>query len=148
MCHPARRQRSRHQLMSGAERSFVTVGFSWTLAKGFLQGERRAEFSRGSPRAGKGACEDGAASDDLGETPKALAEEARLRTEPRAPPAAVGEPWVPVALLPSTSPASGSVSEAVRLELLCPARPLAEMSPRRAGEVGQRGIFSYLAFQQ
>lgn len=24
------------QLMSGAERSFVTVGFSWTLAKGFL----------------------------------------------------------------------------------------------------------------
>lgn len=92
MCHPARRQRSRHQLMSGAERSFVTVGFSWTLAKGFLQGERRAEFSRGSPRAGKGACEDGAASDDLGETPKALAEEARLQ---QAPTAAAGAPRTP-----------------------------------------------------
>lgn len=29
------------QLMSGAERSFVTVGFSWTLAKGFLWRERK-----------------------------------------------------------------------------------------------------------
>lgn len=92
MCHPARRQRSRPQLMSGAERSFVTVGFSWTLAKGFLQGERRAEFSRGSHRARNGACEDGAASDDLGDTPKVLAEEARL---PRAPTAAAGAQRTP-----------------------------------------------------
>lgn len=92
MCHPARRQRSRPQLMSGAERSFVTVGFSWTLAKGFLQGERRAEFSRGSHRARNGACEDGAVSDDLGDTPKALAEEARL---PRAPTAAAGAQRTP-----------------------------------------------------
>jgi len=44
--------------MSGAERSFVTVGFSWTLAKGFLQGERRAEFSRGSGSAGVGRWDD------------------------------------------------------------------------------------------
>lgn len=29
------------QLMSGAERSFVTVGFSWTLAKGFLWRKRK-----------------------------------------------------------------------------------------------------------
>lgn len=33
------------QLMNGAERSLVTVGFSWTLAKGFLQRKRKAEFS-------------------------------------------------------------------------------------------------------
>lgn len=46
------------QLMSGAERSFVTVGFSWTLAKGFLQRKRKAEFSRRD--GGSGACEDGA----------------------------------------------------------------------------------------
>lgn len=29
------------QLMSGAERSLVTVGFSWTLAKGFLCRKRK-----------------------------------------------------------------------------------------------------------
>lgn len=37
------------QLMSGAERSFVTVGFSWTLAKGFLwrKRKRKAELMEG-----------------------------------------------------------------------------------------------------
>lgn len=58
-CRVARRTPARpDQLMSGAERSFVTVGFSWTLAKGFLQRKRKAEFSRRD--GGSGACEDGA----------------------------------------------------------------------------------------
>lgn len=35
------------QLMSGAERSFVTVGFSWTLAKGFLWRKRKTELMGG-----------------------------------------------------------------------------------------------------
>lgn len=52
----AQRAPALHQLMSGAERSFVTVGFSWTLAKGFLQRERK-RFSR--REGGSGACEDG-----------------------------------------------------------------------------------------
>lgn len=58
-CHTARRAPALpDQLMSGAERSLVTVGFSWTLAKGFLRRQRKAEFSRRD--GGSGACEDGA----------------------------------------------------------------------------------------
>lgn len=60
-CRVARRAAALpDQLRSGAERSFVTVGFSWTLAKGFLQRKRKAEFSRRG--GGSEACEDGAAA--------------------------------------------------------------------------------------
>lgn len=44
---PAIAQPPWDQLMRGAERSFVTVGLSWTLAKGFLQEEKtRHRFNR------------------------------------------------------------------------------------------------------
>lgn len=36
-----------HQLRRGADLSLVTVGFSWTLAKGFLRRGEKSGFSRG-----------------------------------------------------------------------------------------------------
>lgn len=39
-----------HQLRRGADLSLVTVGFSWTLAKGFLDGSRLWQSGAGRPR--------------------------------------------------------------------------------------------------